>query len=307
MKKLLFVLCGLAMYYCAFAADGPDATYLFAKKDTAELYLDIYEPSVIDSSKPTVIYIFGGGFIRGNRDQERYRVWFDRLGSEGYRCVSIDYRLGLKGVTGGMGLSKVKQLKNAITIAVEDLFSATLFLIENANTLGIDPENIVVSGSSAGAITALQAEWEISNGGELASVLPEGFNYKGVMSFAGAIFSDKGPVKFAKEPCPILLLHGTSDKIVNYNSIEFMNLHFCGSNYLSKVLDREDRNYRIYRFKGHNHEIAGAINDVLPYELDFLERNVVEGKKVVIDALVDDPDAPSPDTMSNKLSDLYEK
>lgn len=306
MKKFLLLLTGLLAYCSAFAADGPDATYLFAKKDTAELYLDVYEPAVVDTTKPTVIYIFGGGFIGGCRDQGRYRVWFDKLGREGYRCVSIDYRLGLKGVN-ALGAQKIKLLSNAVNMAVEDLFSATNFLIDNAKSLGIDPGNIVVSGSSAGAITALQAEWEICNGGEHAKVLPEDFNYAGVVSFAGAIFSDKGAVRFSKEPCPILLLHGTSDKIVTYNSIDVFNYHFCGSNVIARVLDREDRNYRIYRFKGHNHEIAGAINDLLPYELDFLKRNVVDGNKVVIDSLVDDPDAPSPDTMSNNLKDLYKK
>ena len=155
----------------------PDLTLKFADRDTCALYMDIYEP---DSSKvvcedgkarPTVIHVFGGGFMEGSRHQEWLRPWFREMNSRGYRMISIDYRLGLKGVRGVSQMKFAVLLAKAIDMAVEDLFSATEYLLANGEALGIDARNIVVTGSSAGAITAQQAEWEICNRTRMASVL----------------------------------------------------------------------------------------------------------------------------------------
>jgi carboxylesterase type B len=147
---------------------SPDGTYLYAERDTCDLYMDVYNPAkgsktAIDGKdKPTIVFMFGGGFIGGQRDDASYNKWFKMLTQNGYRVVSIDYRLGLKGAN-KVGIAQVNVLDKAIHMAVEDLFSATAFMIDNAETLGINPENIVISGSSAGAISVMQAEYEICN------------------------------------------------------------------------------------------------------------------------------------------------
>ncbi|MGN1219340.1 MAG: alpha/beta hydrolase, partial [Candidatus Cryptobacteroides sp.] len=126
----------------------PDATYLYAKRDTCDLFMSVYEPSATaleKEGKPLVLFMFGGGFQEGNRDSEWYQEWFSQLNTNGYRVISIDYRLGLKGVEDSIS-AKASRLGNAIHIAVEDLFSATEFIIDNAESLGVDPERIVISG-----------------------------------------------------------------------------------------------------------------------------------------------------------------
>lgn len=171
----------------AKAADKPiepDGTYMFVKRDTCDLFLDVYNPAKNSETtfngkeKPTVIFMFGGGFIQGTRDDEDYKKWFRQLTDNGYRVISIDYRLGLKG-SNKVGVAQVNILDKAIHMAVEDLFSATRFIIDNADQLGVNPSNMVISGSSAGAITVMQAEYEICNRTSWAQVLPEGFNYAG--------------------------------------------------------------------------------------------------------------------------------
>lgn len=285
----------------------PSKTLKFATRDSIDLYLDIYEPQgateIDGKSKPTIMFVFGGGFISGKRDDSSYDWWFKHLVNNGYRVVANDYRLGLKGMK-KMGVAQAKYLGIAVDMAVEDLFSATAFLCRNAEELGVDPSNIVVSGSSAGAITALQAEWYICDSHPLCSILPEGFNYSGLMSFAGAIYSTKGGVRYKKEPCPMLLFHGKDDRIVNYNQIWFFNLRFAGSNVLSRTLRREDRNYQIYRFDGYGHEIAVVMNREFIKEIDFLENNVMEKRKIVVDASVKDDGIVHFKGFS-KLSDLY--
>lgn len=290
----------------------PHRTYMFAQKDTSSLYLDVYDPAssaptqINGKDKPTVLFMFGGGFKGGHRDSKSYLPWFKRLTEDGFRVVSIDYRLGLKGVT-KMGLGQVDLLENAIRIAVEDLYSATLFIMENSDMLGIDPDNMVISGSSAGAISVMQGEWELCNGSELSRMLPEGFNYAGVMSFSGAVFSRKGTVRYPVEPCPILMFHGTADKIVRYGQIKFFNMKFAGAKVLTKSLKKGDCNYEVYRFKDRGHEIASSMSWCYDEEMRFIRENVMKGSKVIIDAMVDDKTLPVPDWAKKNQTgrDLY--
>ena len=273
----------------------PDHTYMFAQRDTCELYMDIYEPAKDSQTtfegkaKPTVMFMFGGGFIDGSRDDEDYLEWFRQMTDNGYRIISIDYRLGLKG-SDKVGIAQVNVLDKAIHMAVEDLFSATEFIIENADALGVDPYNIVVSGSSAGAISVMQAEYEIANRTAWASVLPAGFNYAGVMSFSGAILSREGLVDFETEPCPTLMLHGTADELVPYKQIRFLHLGFFGGGKLVERYKKFGYSFNMYHFMDYGHEIAMSMETTLDLQNDFLETNVIQGKKRIVEAWISDPD-----------------
>lgn len=300
-KTLTIIIAALAFSLAASSKTmdnrflTPDGTYMFAQRDTCDLFLDVYNPAKDSRTtfegkeKPTVIFMFGGGFIRGTRDDESYNTWFRQLTDNGYRVVSIDYRLGLKGST-KVGVAQVNVLDKAIHMAVEDLFSATTFLIDNAAELGIDPDNMIISGSSAGAITVMQAEYEIANKTSWASVLPEGFNYVGVMSFSGAILSREGKVDFKKDVCPTLMLHGTSDELVPYEQIAFFNLGFFGGGKLVDRFRKYDFNFNMYHFVDYGHEIAGSMDTTLDLQLKFIETNVMQGKKRIVEVWISDPD-----------------
>ena len=73
-KILLAAICTLisAMANIGSAKEtaiAPDGTYLFAERDTCELYLDVYNPakgsktSIDGKNKPTIVFMFCGGFI----------------------------------------------------------------------------------------------------------------------------------------------------------------------------------------------------------------------------------------------------
>jgi predicted esterase len=268
---------------------------MFVRRDTCDLFLDVYNPAKSSQttyngkSKPAVIFMFGGGFIHGTRDDASYNKWFRQLTENGYRVISIDCRLGLKG-SNKVGVAQVNVLDKAIHMAVEDLFSATKFIIENADQLGVDPSNIVISGSSAGAITVMQAEYELCNRTSWAQVLPEDFRYAGVMSFAGAILSREGEVDYKVTPAPTLMLHGTADKLVPYKQIALFNLGFYGGGKLVKRFQKFGYDYNMFHFIDYGHEIAGSMYSTLDLQLDFLEKNVIEGKKRIIEAWISDPD-----------------
>ena len=105
-RTLIIILSILGLAFDAIAQEAtisPSGTYLFDKKADGELYLDVYDPakgsvtSINGVQKPTILFMFGGGFIRGTRDDESYNKWFKMLSDNGFRVISIDYRLGLKG------------------------------------------------------------------------------------------------------------------------------------------------------------------------------------------------------------------
>ena len=312
MKRIFTAFMLLLAGFAASAQNSllsPDGTYVYEKRDTCDLFMDVYDPAdgseetFMGHRKPTIIFMFGGGFVGGQRDNQSYNPWFRQLTENGYRVISIDYRLGLKGAS-KMGIAQVNLLDKAIHMAVEDLFSATNFILENAEQLGVERDNIVISGSSAGAITVMQAEYEVANRTSYASVLPQDFNYAGVMSFAGAILSRKGKVKYETSPCPTMMLHGTADKIVPYRQIALFNLGFYGGGKLVDRFKKFGYDYNMYHFIDYGHEIAGSMHTTFDLQLDFLENNVIQGKKRIIEAWISDPDVWKGSQLKS-LKDIY--
>lgn len=295
----------------------PDATVKYAERDTCALYMDIYEP---DASKvvcedgrqrPTIIHVFGGGFKEGSRAETWLRPWFREMNARGYRMITIDYRLGLKGVRGVTQTEFAGLLDNAIRMAVTDLFSATEYLVKNGKSMGIDPDNLVVTGSSAGAITVQQAEWVLCNraaGGlcdyaHVVDGLPEGFNYKGVMAFAGAVMVN-GALGYAAEPCPVMMFHGSEDELVPYDIVRAGTLAFCGPCQIQKALESAGGTCRFYRFPWINHAVAGYMPQTVGKQVDFIENNVMRGSEERVDAVIVDSSLPTYKTGNN--NELYD-
>lgn len=312
MKRIFTAFMLLLAGFAASAQNSllsPDGTYVYEKRDTCDLFMDVYDPAdgseetFMGHRKPAIIFMFGGGFVGGQRDNQSYNSWFRQLTENGYRVISIDYRLGLKGAS-KMGIAQVNLLDKAIHMAVEDLFSATNFILENAEQLGVERDNIVISGSSAGAITVMQAEYEVANRTSYASVLPQDFNYAGVMSFAGAILSRKGKVKYETAPCPTMMLHGTADKIVPYRQIAVFNLGFYGGGKLVERFQKFGYDYNMFHFTDYGHEIASSMYTTFDLQQDFLEKNVIQGKKRIIEAWISDPDVWKGSQLKS-LKDIY--
>lgn len=272
----------------------PDTTLCFAQRDTCDLLLDFYAadpaagPCADSLRKPVIIHVFGGAFLTGRRNHPDDLAWYRQLADAGYHVAAIDYRLGMKGVKVKFGMSAVRAFEAAIQIAVDDLYAATNYLLDHAEELSIDPDRIIVSGSSAGAITALQAEWQITGGKAPARALPGWFNYAGIMAFAGAVLSTDGAVGYPQKPCPALLMHGTADRIVNYRQISIPGIQLAGSDVLAAKMRAAGANVQIYRYKDVGHEVAASMARNLPEELRFLEENVIKGIYRPIDATIED-------------------
>jgi predicted esterase len=285
MRKILLAMVLFVQSFVLSAQDVVCDTFHYATHNGEVLYLDRYMlDGEVDAPRPCMIFAFGGGFVKGVRNHEYYSIYFERLAREGIVVVSIDYRLGLKNLDadGGM-VAMIGAFDNAVNMAVEDMYCATNFVIANSQEWAVDTTKIMLSGSSAGAITAVQAEWMRANGSWRAQVLPKDFRYAAVVSCAGAIFSIKGKPKFDATPAPMLLFHGTSDKNVPYDHASMFGVGFYGSAYIAKLLDKLDSPYWFYSAEYVDHKMAG-----LPFIYDcdvimqFIRDFVIRGERLQI-------------------------
>lgn len=139
---------------------------------------------------------------------------------------------------------------------MEDLYTATNFVLSKADEWHIDVKNIITNGSSAGAIAALQAEYWICNGNPLAAQLPAKFNYAGVISFAGAIFEHGNTLQWKEKPAPVLLFHGSADDQVPYAKVGDEKFSVFGSAFLAEQLTALQVPHYFYNVKNAAHELA---------------------------------------------------
>ena len=272
-------------------------TFTFAMKNGIDLRMDKYSmPDHPVGKQPCFIFMFGGGFRGGTRDSQTYLDCFNDLARNGYTVISIDYRLGLKDVKPQGIVNVISALKRAIDWAVEDLYDATTYIVKHAGEWDINPEQIVISGSSAGAITVLQAEYERCNNGPLAANLPPDFRYAGVIGFAGAILTLSDVLQWEKMPAPTILFHGDADDIVPFAKLQVENIMFCGSQEIKDQLNKRGASYALLQFIGDKHTVS---SDPLQYNLPevrrLLEILVRKAMPVTIHALLGKPGAKSPD------------
>ena len=304
MKKILFLFVMVLLALGGFAQNMK--TYQYAERDTLNLYLDFYTPEKVHDSTICLMFVFGGGFIGGHRDGDWEKAYFKQLVNEGFMVASIDYRLGLKGAK-NLSIFNSKPLEIAINMAVEDAISALAYLLEHANELKVNKDLIVMIGSSAGAITALQTDYALCNGFLNSSMLPSDFRLAGVVSYSGAIYSHEGKVKYRNHaPAPTMLYHGMDDRLVTYKKTSFGKRGFYGTDALVKQFEKYDYPYFSRRFEGYGHSVAMGGPLTVDDLIWFCRHYVLHKEKIQVDGVYDnlDPKTMPPYDMY-KPSDLY--
>ena len=270
---------------------NPDTveTYLYTVKGTDSLRLDRhYNPEKINANKkiPTMIYMFGGGWAYGSRGGR-----YNYLTEIGVQVISIDYRLGLKEY--GYGPSPADVFNNAIQMALDDLTDAMAFVLAHAEEWNVDTEKIMLSGSSAGAITTLMSIYDICNDGPYSKKFPEGWMPAGYIGYAGAIINAEEDLVWKKNPCPMMFFHGSGDQTVAYEIQRRESGNVFGPVYILRQLhEMEIPNYLYVEedadhimsykpFGGYNtHEIQTFVDKFviqgLKLEMKTVEYNMIE-------------------------------
>lgn len=101
--------------------------------------LDIYRPVQTGPGAPLVVWVHGGGFVSGSRQD--VANYLKILASEGFAVVNVGYSIA----PGATYPTPVRQLNAALG-----------FLDREADMLGIGADRIVLAGDSAGAQIAAQ-------------------------------------------------------------------------------------------------------------------------------------------------------
>ena len=113
-----------------------DVAYGDAGADTT---MDVFSPASATGPLPTVVWIHGGAWISGAK--ENVDPYMRILAAEGYTTIAVNYTIGPEGV---------------YPLAVHQLNDALAYIDEHAEELGVDPDQIVLAGDSAGAQLASQ-------------------------------------------------------------------------------------------------------------------------------------------------------
>ena len=206
-------------------------------------YLDITYPNEErDASNPTLIYFHGGGFFGGSKNVgdplagSDSTALLDDICAEGFNLVNIDYVLVPE-----------YHFPDPLVQANE----AFRFLIEHSNEYRLDMDNVVIMGSSAGAIITSQLGSIITN--------PDYADALGISSVLKpenikAVVIDDAPLSYDKFDIGTKVLVGnymkgsiflTKEEIRRYNNILWVDSNYppavlLGSEYYVDMRDMDE-------------------------------------------------------------------
>ncbi|MDE0867209.1 MAG: alpha/beta hydrolase [Rubripirellula sp.] len=114
------------------------AGIVYVTRETVPLQLDFYLPTEQHGPAPLVVWVHGGAWRSGSRQQ----VPVTGLLDHGFAIASLDYRLSGDA---------------PFPAQIHDIKAAIRYLRSNAVELGIDPDRIAIAGASAGGHLAALA------------------------------------------------------------------------------------------------------------------------------------------------------
>lgn len=196
----------------------------FKDNELLDLKLDLYF-SRSDSlkKKPVVLLIHGGAFYIGSKESACEQALAYALAKRGFFVASIDYRLGFKPTATDIEMSAYR--------AIQDAHAALRYLAHHSPGIGLDPNQVYVGGTSAGAVASLNVAFmdnderparilEAEKKGVVGKIEDSGnrytetFTIKAVANMWGAV-SDLNIID-ADEKIPVLSIHGTDDVVVPF-------------------------------------------------------------------------------------------
>ena len=233
--------------------------------DGKALKLDIYRPKVMPRPAPVLIFIHGGSWKSGKK--EDYKCYTLDFAKRGYVTASISYRL---------------LPHSNFPDAVEDVKCAVRWIRAHAADYHIDPQKIAVIGGSAGGHLAMMVgyssdipDFDVCIEDSTSSCVQAVVNLYGpvdlttdytkghsiIIDFIGKSYEENpvgyeqaSPIKYiSNDDPPTLIFHGTIDDLVPVSQADS----------LKKILDKADVANEYYRLKGWPHamDVAQPVNN----------------------------------------------
>lgn len=143
------------------SAYGPDCMQLPFPSDAAPLgtapaedclYLNVWKPAAAKGKLPVIVWIYGGGFVNGGSSPPTYSG--AALARQGALVVSFNYRIGRFGFFAHPQLSAENAGREPIgNYGLMDQVAALQWVKRNVAAFGGDPDNVTISGESAGGMS----------------------------------------------------------------------------------------------------------------------------------------------------------
>ena len=144
-----------------------------------DLQLDIYKKKNLEAPAPTMVFIHGGAWKKGKRQD--YLPYMIDYAQKGYVTVTLSYRLS--------GVAK-------FPAAAQDVNCGIKWVKQHAADYGIDPDRMVLIGGSAGGHLSLL----LGYGGDEA-LFNQDCKELGTDSKVKAIVDFYGPVEIGRASC----------------------------------------------------------------------------------------------------------
>ncbi|MEZ5043431.1 MAG: alpha/beta hydrolase [Saprospiraceae bacterium] len=250
-----------------------DITY----KETIEknLKVDIYHHRDIQQPTPLLVFIHGGSWKKGDKDD--YRRYLVDYAEKGYVTATISYRFSQEA---------------PFPAALDDVTCAIKWLKQHASEYHIDPQKIAVIGGSAGGHLGMMLAYHASDStysqpvgcetgvdskiqalvnlyGPTDLTTPYSVAHPSVIALIGSEYSDTTKTKFeAASPLffispddpPTLIFHGTIDDLVPVSQ----------SDTLQMALTRANVPVYYHRLEGwpHTMDLSLKVNNYCQVQMD---------------------------------------
>lgn len=220
------------------------------KNEDEKLLFDVYTPRDDSEKKcPAIIWIHGGGFKTGiDKSQDYIANLATEFAKKGYVCFSINYRVRE---------DPENDVINTLKDAIDDAALGINFIIKNSDLYNIDKNKIILAGGSAGGVT-----------GTNLFLINDDFQKKNkILAFVNLWGS---PPSFAmlgkinENFPPTIIIHGTKDEMVRFDSSEK----------LMNELKRNNIDCVLYPIKDAGHTPKSFMKDIINYISDFLYKKI---------------------------------
>ena len=221
-QQLITAVCLLLTLVLSAQEAERVTTQVYKQIDTVELAMEFHYPAdaQISSPRPVIIFFFGGGWNGGSIGQ--FRPHAEYFATRGIIAALADYRVASRHNT-----TPFESLKDAK--------SAIRYLREHHRELGIDPDQIIAAGGSAGGhlaaatgnVPSMDEEGEDLSISARANALvlfnpvydngPGEYGYERVKEKYQA-FSPKHNIRSGAPPT--IVFFGTQDRLVKVPTIE---------------------------------------------------------------------------------------
>lgn len=202
----------------------------YGKAPRDENMFDAYFPKEMQPGARVIVYIHGGGWNGGDKEEVPRQLVEELVGRRGYIVVSMNYRL-------------VKNGNNHFPAQIDDIKEALAFISKNAKKYEYNGNEYALMGGSAGAHLAMLYAYGYDDGKQVKTVIdlwgptdltdktarPEGSDVdKAVTNFLGEkdvqaqIAKDASPAyRLTKETAvPTILFHGGEDPVVDVSQAQ---------------------------------------------------------------------------------------